>query len=381
MSDQDKQFGLQVPKDRGEKFRKLLCELDFLDNKSKIKKAESFLILPLKKGIHEDDVVKLVRSTDQIEVVQCDFERINTPQAGDYRQYLSDIGSELLPFLPSSFDVVGDLCIVKLQDEVVPHANLIAAAIMRSIKNVSGVFLDHGVTGEFRIRSLKRIGGVNRTVTLHREFGMKLRVDIAQVYFSPRLAGERNRIANLIHVGGRGGEGERNENSENYCTKPITHDTYETIFDMFAGVGPFSIGIARKHPNTIIHAIDSNPVAIKLIKENLTHNKITNVIPHYGDARKITENLFRTTPFQRIIMNLPHHAIDFLDLALKVIENGFIHLYTICHREDLPEIMSYIRNISHENKRSVKNIQTTELKGYSATEAFFVHDIHIKKMI
>jgi tRNA (guanine37-N1)-methyltransferase len=77
---------------------------------------------------------------------------------------------------------------------------------------------------------------------------------VTKVYFSPRLSQERLRIAQKV----RGGE---------------------VVIDMFAGVGPFSIQIAKKFNNVKVYAIDTNPVAIQFLKQNIALNKIENIFP------------------------------------------------------------------------------------------------------
>ena len=68
-------------------------------------------------------------------------------------------------------------------------------------------------------------------------------LDVKKVYFSPRLATERKRITDQVK-------------------------NNEIIVDMFAGIGPFSISIARKH-KVKIYAIDINPYAYKYLKKNI----------------------------------------------------------------------------------------------------------------
>ena len=60
---------------------------------------------------------------------------------------------------------------------------------------------------------------------------------LKETYFSPRLANERKRITSLVKPG-------------------------ETVVDMFAGVAPFSIMIAKYANPKIIYAIDKNKDAI-----------------------------------------------------------------------------------------------------------------------
>ncbi len=63
---------------------------------------------------------------------------------------------------------------------------------MAAMKNVKGVFdQEGGIEGDFRLGNLRHLAGEERTITIHRENGLRLRVDVETCYFSPRLSTER----------------------------------------------------------------------------------------------------------------------------------------------------------------------------------------------
>ena len=102
------------------------------------------------------------------------------------------------------------------------------------------------------------------------------------------------------------------------------------VTDLFAGVGPFSIMIARKMENVEVNAIDSNPDAIELLRENLALNKVKGRLNVWlGDARNVVENNLRSRA-SRVIMNNPTAASSFVDAACNALkkEGGIIHYYT-----------------------------------------------------
>jgi tRNA (guanine37-N1)-methyltransferase len=110
-----------------------------------------------------------------------------------------------------------------------------------------------------------QIGGENRMSTVHRESGCVFHVDLDKCYFSPRLGYERAWIASLV--------------------KP-----YETVVNMFAGVGCFSIIIAKRVESTRVFSIDLNPSAVTLMQENIRLNKVYGrVIPLLGGSKIIVE--------------------------------------------------------------------------------------------
>ena len=110
----------------------------------------------------------------------------------------------------------------------------------------------------------------------------------------------------------------------------------ETVVDLFAGVGPFSILIAKKNPKVKVYAVDLNPEAVELLKVNVRVNRVENrVFPILGDARQITSTKLKGVA-DRVIMNLPETAIDFVDAACQAIkpEGGVIHFYAFVRSPD-----------------------------------------------
>lgn len=210
--------------------------------------------------------------------------------------------------LYGSFDIIGDIAVIKIPNSLLDKKFIIAKAIMDNIKSVKTVLRQATpISGDYRIRELEHILGERKTSTLYREYGCIFKVDLAKVYFSPRLSTERIRIARIVKGG-------------------------EVVLNMFAGIGSFSILIAKHQPNSIVYSIDINPSAYDLMLENIKLNKVTGrVIPFLGDAKIIIENSFRGI-FDRVLMPLPEKAIDYIDAALLALKSkGIIHYYTHVH--------------------------------------------------
>src|SRR5919112_730402 len=163
----------------------------------------------------------------------------------------------------SSFDIIGDIAIIKIPDSLVLKKKLIGDTLLSNVPNLKSVFLQKtAVDGEYRLRGLELIAGDDKYVTLYKEYGCRFFVNVASSYFSPRLSTERLRISNLV--------------AEN-----------ETIVNMFAGVGTFSIIIAKKTP-VLVYNIDSNVDAYILSKINSKINKLQNrIISIHGDAKSV----------------------------------------------------------------------------------------------
>jgi tRNA (guanine37-N1)-methyltransferase len=209
----------------------------------------------------------------------------------------------------SAFDIIGDLAIIKMPSHLEASADEAARAVMALHKNVKSVFVQTTkVQGDFRLRGLTHVGGENRTSTLYKESGCLFRVDVAKCYFSPRLSGERARIANLVEHG-------------------------ETVVNMFAGVGCFSIAIAKRANNVKVYSIDINPAAIEFMIENIRLNKVyARVIPILGDARTVISDRLHGCA-DRVLMPLPEKALKYLPAAVSALkqEGGWIHPHMFVH--------------------------------------------------
>src|SRR5437879_11703940 len=125
---------------------------------------------------------------------------------------------------------------------------------------------DRGVRGDRRIRSIEIIAGERRTATVHTEHGLRYRVDLANAYFSPRLASERKRIADLVHAG-------------------------ELVAGPLAAYGPYAILIATRRRPEVVHASDANPAAVALLRANVAANPANLVATRGGYARQILRHV------------------------------------------------------------------------------------------
>ncbi len=274
---------IRAAKKAGEKTRQKLIELGAIDNNLKIKPDGEELLIP---------VITRIEGFGKLSTL--DFEVLEKEES------LADV----LGYAPA-FEIVGDIAII---DQYESDAQKIADVLIRQNKIKTVLQAASAVTGEYRTRELTFLAGEKRTETLYRENGRRYLLDVARVYFTPRLATERMRIANQV------------KNSDK-------------VVDMFAGVGPFCILIAKKFPDAHVIAIDKNPDAIKYLRENVRLNKLKNVEIREGDARDEIKGISDAC---HVIMNLPHSGLEFLDAAFGVVKKGgVIHFYAITHEEDL----------------------------------------------
>jgi tRNA (guanine37-N1)-methyltransferase len=246
----------------------------------------------------------------------------------------NNIPAFLLSELPRSLDVVGDIAIVELSPKLEPYSLEVANAVLQVNPHVRLVMKKATeVTGVFRTRGLEALAGTGGTETTHREFGCDYRLDASQVYFNPRLAQERRRVAEQVTPG-------------------------EVVVDMFSGVGPYSILIAKLQPKSRVYAIDINPNATKYLRENILANGVADrVIPLQGDARTLSRSVLQGST-DRVIMNLPSEAEHYLDVASDTLRpaGGHIHFYQFINRGvELKSVREYFEKSLLERNRSVQN--------------------------
>jgi tRNA (guanine37-N1)-methyltransferase len=97
---------------------------------------------------------------------------------------------------------------------------------------------------------------------------------------------------------------------------------------MFAGVGTYSVVIAKANKTCRVYSIDSNAAASELDKVNAKLNKVQDrIVSICGDAAEVIKDRLAGQA-DRVLMPLPERAKEFVDpavLALK--EKGIVHYF------------------------------------------------------
>ncbi|MBI2647510.1 class I SAM-dependent methyltransferase family protein, partial [Candidatus Woesearchaeota archaeon] len=127
-----------------------------------------------------------------------------------------------LKLVPSSFDVIGDILIFSdFPKELLKKEKLIGETILKNYKHIKTVLKKtKKYSGRFRTPKLKVIAGEKRKEAICKENNVLIKLDVEKVYFSPRMASERKRIAGLIRQN-------------------------ESILVMFSGSGIYTLVIAK----------------------------------------------------------------------------------------------------------------------------------------
>ncbi|MFW5946243.1 MAG: class I SAM-dependent methyltransferase [Candidatus Natronoplasma sp.] len=335
---------LKVPKSEGEKIRRELLKKDLLYPDGKIESEDDHLLLPLKKDVDFDLDALGYEIVDRAIKEREKKER-------DYKN-LIDVPEDYEKYLPSSYDIIGDIAIVKIPEEIKEYREEIGEAILETHKNLRTVLEDKGVQGEFRTRDTEYVAGEEKTETIYTEHGAEFEVDVESVYFSPRLATERWRVVKSTEKG-------------------------EKVLDMFAGVGPYTVLIGKNVDVDHIYSIDLNPDAVYYLKKNVSKNNLEELVTIYeGDAEEIAPKL----SCDRVIMNLPHSSDSFITAALSALKDeGVLHYYEIVEKDEKEKSLE--RSLQKIDERGFFSevLEERVVRTYSSTKVHMAYDISVEK--
>ncbi len=315
----DTMLTLKIPVQNIEATRQIVLNHKIIDFDYKIKVENGFGHIPIKEGTDDETLTKVMEECKEEIIKQNEnytIEIMDLSQDDDLEtvkrfprsitELLKDkLSEEEIEELKKSFDIIGDVVIVEIPEDLEAHKKEIGQATLQFTKRKTVYMKKSAVKGVTRVRELELIAGEDNPITIHKEHGTRLKLDVKNVYFSPRLATERKRVQEATHDG-------------------------EEILDMFAGIGPFPIVIAHEK-NVNITAVDINEYAIKYLNENIKLNKLApaaHITAICGDTNEVALNELKGKKFDRLIMNLPGLAPEFLDLAVSLCKDGgVIHYY------------------------------------------------------
>jgi tRNA (guanine37-N1)-methyltransferase len=326
---------IKTPRKEGEKTLTMVRKLGLINKELEIQRDEEFIYIPLTKQPSREELETLKKQMTDCKVTVHSFPE-RKKHGTSLAQVLEDkLSPQLLASLPRAIDFVGEIAIVEFPPELAACRTAIGEAILKEHQKVRTVLAKaSAVGGKYRLREFTIVAGDPKTDTIHKEYGCQYYVDLAKAFFSPRLSFEHRRVASQVQEG-------------------------EVVVDLFAGVGPFAIQIAKTHQNVAIYAVDANPDAIECLKKNVRLNRaVRKVHPILGDARQVVKDKLSGAA-DRVIMNLPENAIDFVDAACEAIKpsGGIVHFYSFVNKSDsLENLKARFANAVEKSERRVEEI-------------------------
>jgi tRNA wybutosine-synthesizing protein 2 len=264
----------------------------------------------------------------------------------------SKIPASLNNYLPKKWEKNGDVLIITLPDLLEKYEKDIGK-IYAHVLNCKSVLNDiGGVSGELRRPNTRIIFGSKDTLTIHKENGVKFKLDPQKVMFSSGNMNERIRMANI--------------------SKPN-----EIIVDLFAGIGYFTLPIAVHSKPEKIFACEKNPVSYDFLCENISLNNVNSIVePLLGDNRDVAP----INVADRVIMGYFGATIRFLPTAFRCLRNnsGIIHFHDTFPDEDVPNMtMEQINNEARKCNLTVDLLRCIKVKSFAPGIGHYVFDLEV----
>ncbi|WP_435196230.1 class I SAM-dependent methyltransferase [Natronomonas sp. EA1] len=337
------------------------------------------LLVPRERAQDAIDAAKAANAYDDARKVQPEGERIAIPVAEafdlgdrlpdgafedielphrirDLRDHLEAKGwtDEELTRAPSSWAVVGSAVLVDIEES--PRPEEVGHALLELHREADTVLARRGIDGQTREPNVEPIAGFGDTEVVHTEHGTRYALDLSEVMFSPGNQAERARMGEVV--------------SED-----------ERVFDMFAGIGYFTLPMARAGAH--VTAAEINPESYRYLIENAMLNGVQDRIDAYrADCRDVD------TEADRVVMGYYGHetgegregeAHECLDSALAaLVDGGVVHMH-----EATPEARLWDRPISRleaavaEAGRTCEILDTRVVKSHSAGVQHVVVDARV----
>ncbi|CAD8108795.1 unnamed protein product [Paramecium primaurelia] len=272
----------------------------------------------------------------------------------------NEVLQKLLPqnvSAPQGYEIIGKIAHFNLSPEQLPYRYLIGQVLLDKNKHLQTVCNKleklHNV---YRTPQLELLAGKNSYDAIVPEGGIRLFLNFEKVYWCTRLYSERERIIKFI--------------------KELSNGQKIKVLDLFCGIGPFSIRIA-KDLNANCLANDLNPECFNYLQKNIVENKVQNqVIPLNMDAREVVLKIYDKEidfDFNHVYMNLPVLALNFLDVF-----KGFTQK---TGKQDLPYIHVYGFAKGKDDQELIEQFSQRIIKGLPGFDKSQILRFHILKNV
>ncbi|MFX1274268.1 MAG: class I SAM-dependent methyltransferase family protein [Promethearchaeota archaeon] len=255
------------------------------------------------------------------------------------------LNQQELSLLPSGFQTIGNKLIIKLNPKILDKKELIGKALLELLPYIKSIYINHGkIKGKFRQpEKIEFLVGENNPIVEHKEHDVTYRFDITQIMFSKGNINERKHLATLVQP-------------------------KEIIVDMFAGIGYFSLPIAKHSDVEKVYSIELNPISFKYLSENIMINHLEDkIVPIHGDCKeeviKLSTSGIRA---DRVIMGVFPAPKDYINDALTLTkkEGTIYHYEGVVDKEHYMELYEEFKEIANEkgyqsnlkSKRFVKSV-------------------------
>ncbi len=333
-------LAIKVPKNKAEEVRKRIERIGAKDKERLITVEGNYVVIPILEEFAEE--------FSEFEIIEQEnplFARKR--RLGDILK--GGIPQELYRHIPRAYKILGDVILVKLPDEISAYSREIGEALLELHPNCKSVWRDLGKSGALRKPKLEFLAGdANAKETIKLENGCLFKFDVTKVMFASGNQHEKMRVAKLIEEG-------------------------EIVVDMFAGIGYFSIPIAKHSKAEKIYAIEINPDSYFYLLENMKLNAIDNIIPILGDSKHVTPERVA----DRVIMG--HiNCHEFIEVAMKALKNsGYIHYHEAVPLAVKNRPIERLKRAAERMDKKIEILNFKKVKNYSPGVIHAVVDVFV----
>ncbi len=248
------------------------------------------------------------------------------------------------------WELVGDVIVVNLPLKTPKEKEKTGRLLLKFFPRAKTVVNRLGIYDTFRQPRVEVLYG-GKTETLHRENKCKFKMDVTMVMFSAGNLEERRRMA-------------------------FISNRDETVLDMFAGIGQFTIPMAKHSRPKKVLAIEKNPAAFRYLWENVKLNGLDNVEVRLGDCR---ENIPKEK-VDRVLMGYIFDTRVFLPYALRALKGeGVIHYHCLVRRGMEKNEESILRRTASSLGFKATRIKRRKVKSYSPGYHHLVFDVDVER--
>lgn len=275
-----------------------------------------------------------------------------TPLSYIKKMLQSTIPSQLVKYLPDKWEKIGKIVTIKLPEELSQYKFVVGKTYVEALDCTTALNDLGGISGVYRKPVVEVIFGPTTTETIHVENGIRFKIDPQKIMFSSGNITERQRMATIANRD-------------------------DTVVDLFAGIGYFTLPMAVYSQPKKIFACEINLVAFKYLRSNVVLNHVSRIVePLFGDNRKIAPK----DCADRVILGYLKDSQEFLPVALECLKNnsGIIHYHELVPIELIPEQpLSHIEKTAKLYHRSVELLKAHKIKSYAPKIDHIVLDVRI----
>ena len=252
-----------------------------------------------------------------------------------------------LESVPSSWAIVGSVILVDVAG--CPNPEAVGEALLALHGEADTVLAREGISGQTREPDVEVVAGEGDTETVHTEHGTRYAMDLAEVMFSPGNEAERSGMADRVAAS-------------------------ERVFDMFAGIGYFTLPMARAGAEVL--AAEVRPEAYRYLVENAVLNGVQERVEAY---RADCADVEVEDPVDRAVMG-HYEAHERLDAAIAALRSrGVLHLHEATPTAELwDRPVGRIEAAAERAGRPVEVLDRRVVKGYSAGVEHVVVDARVE---